>query len=153
MIRSSCCLLLSVLASAAAAESAAAESAAAESAVVESVSAPKQRNVLFIIVDDMRPSIGAFNFSLAHTPNMDRLSASGTTFKRAYVQYAFCAPSRNSFMSGRRPVCGTNAMRCTALMYSCKLVCTCVFNSCCTSYSGYYPRLELCGSLSGGWCW
>ena len=61
------------------------------------------RNVLFIAVDDMRPSIGAFNFSLAHTPNMDALASSGMVFKRAYVQYAFCAPSRNSFMSGRRP--------------------------------------------------
>jgi hypothetical protein len=34
---------------------------------------------------------------------MDRLAANGLTFTRAYVQYAFCAPSRNSFMSGRRP--------------------------------------------------
>ena len=51
----------------------------------------------------MRPSIGAFNFSLAHTPNLDALASSGLVFKRAYVQYAFCAPSRNSFMSGRRP--------------------------------------------------
>ena len=46
-------------------------------------------------VDDMRPSIGAFNFTMAHTPNMDRLAATGLVFKRAYVQYAFCAPSRN----------------------------------------------------------
>lgn len=59
-----------------------------------------RRNVLFITVDDMRPNLGAFNFSLAHTPNLDRLAATGLTFKRAYVQYAFCAPSRNSFMSG-----------------------------------------------------
>ena len=69
--------------------------------VCASTSVPK--NVLFIAVDDMRPSIGAFNFSLAHTPNLDKLGATGTIFKRAYVQYAFCAPSRNSFMSGRRP--------------------------------------------------
>lgn len=61
------------------------------------------RNVLFIVVDDLRPDIGAYNFSLARTPNIDRLASSGLTFKRAYAQYAFCAPSRNSFMSGRRP--------------------------------------------------
>eukprot|EP00035_Acanthoeca_spectabilis_P002611 m.88621 g.88621 ORF g.88621 m.88621 type:complete len:535 (+) comp11659_c0_seq1:23-1627(+) len=65
--------------------------------------AGQKKNVLFITVDDMRPSIGAFNFSLAHTPNLDKLAAEGLVFKRAYVQYAFCAPSRNSFMSGRRP--------------------------------------------------
>ena len=38
--------------------------------------APK--NVLFIAVDDMRPSIGAFNFSLAHTPNIDSIAATGS---------------------------------------------------------------------------
>lgn len=27
----------------------------------------------------------------------------GLLFKQAYVQYAYCSPSRNSFLSGRRP--------------------------------------------------
>ena len=61
------------------------------------------KNVLFIAVDDMRTNIGAYNYSLAHTPNMDALAASGLVFDRAYVQYAYCSPSRNSFMTGRRP--------------------------------------------------
>jgi arylsulfatase A-like enzyme len=34
---------------------------------------------------------------------MDELAATGTLFQRAYVQYSFCAPSRNSFLTGRRP--------------------------------------------------
>eukprot|EP00448_Togula_jolla_P031147 CAMPEP_0170648532 /NCGR_PEP_ID=MMETSP0224-20130122/44786_1 /TAXON_ID=285029 /ORGANISM="Togula jolla, Strain CCCM 725" /LENGTH=480 /DNA_ID=CAMNT_0010980067 /DNA_START=325 /DNA_END=1767 /DNA_ORIENTATION=+ len=34
---------------------------------------------------------------------MDRLAAEGLTFSRAYANYAWCAPSRNSFLSGRRP--------------------------------------------------
>jgi arylsulfatase A-like enzyme len=38
---------------------------------------------------DMRPSIGAFNFSLAHTPNLDKLASEGLVFSRAFVQYAF----------------------------------------------------------------
>jgi iduronate 2-sulfatase len=45
----------------------------------------------------------AYNFSLAHTPHLDALSRTGLTFTRAYCQYSFCSPSRNSFMSGRRP--------------------------------------------------
>jgi iduronate 2-sulfatase len=61
------------------------------------------KNILFIAVDDMRPNLGAYNHSLAHTPHLDALAASGLRFDRAYVQYAFCSPSRNSFMSGRRP--------------------------------------------------
>jgi arylsulfatase A-like enzyme len=64
---------------------------------------PKTPNVLFVVVDDLRPSLGAYNFTLAHTPNLDKLASEGLTFARAYVQYAYCAPSRNSFMSGRRP--------------------------------------------------
>lgn len=64
------------------------------------------KNVLFLAVDDMRPSIGAYNFTLggkSYTPNIDKLADGGLLFTRAYVQYAYCAPSRNSFMSGRRP--------------------------------------------------
>ena len=36
-------------------------------------------------------------------PSALRCARSGTVFTRAYVQQAVCAPSRNSFMSGRRP--------------------------------------------------
>ena len=65
------------------------------------------KNVLFLAVDDMRPSLGAYNFTLpgqpTHSPRIDQLASEGLLFKRAYVQYAFCSPSRNSFMSGRRP--------------------------------------------------
>ena len=73
----------------------------------QSVSLPTPhaaKNVLFIVVDDMRPMMRrAYNFSLGVTPNLDRLSEGGLTFTRAYCNYAFCSPSRNSFMSGRRP--------------------------------------------------
>ena len=49
------------------------------------------------IVDDMRPSLGAYNVSaggsnaMAHTPNIDKLASESLTFKRAYVQYGRCA--------------------------------------------------------------
>ena len=38
------------------------------------------------------------------TPNMDKLGRTGTVFERAYVQFAVCAPSRNSFMYVRTRV-------------------------------------------------
>lgn len=47
--------------------------------------APPAKNVLFIVVDDMRPDLGSYNATIAHTPNMDRLAASGLLFSRAYV--------------------------------------------------------------------
>ena len=66
-------------------------------------SAAVLRNVLFIAVDDLRPNLGAYGIDFMKTPHIDALARSGTTFDRAYVQFSFCAPSRNSFMSGRRP--------------------------------------------------
>ena len=37
------------------------------------------------------------------TPRIDAFAKTALRFNRAYVQYSFCCPSRNSFMSGRRP--------------------------------------------------
>ena len=44
--------------------------------------ADKRPNVLFISVDDMKPWLSAYGDTLAHTPNMDRLAAMGTTFNK-----------------------------------------------------------------------
>ena len=60
-------------------------------------------NVLFIIVDDLRPQLGAYGFPEMHTPSIDRLAAQGALFERAYVQWPVCGPSRASLLSGLRP--------------------------------------------------
>eukprot|EP00750_Incisomonas_marina_P016631 INCI19240.1.p1 GENE.INCI19240.1~~INCI19240.1.p1 ORF type:complete len:864 (+),score=97.74 INCI19240.1:84-2594(+) len=63
-----------------------------------------KRNVLLVIVDDMRPQTKAvYNASQMITPNFDRLFESSHAFRKAYVQIAICGPSRNSFLTGRRP--------------------------------------------------
>lgn len=73
---------------------------AAESDTLPAADRP---NILFIAVDDMRPELGCYGNPLAHSPNIDRLSAQGVTFDRAYVNIAVCNPSRASMMTGLYP--------------------------------------------------
>jgi iduronate 2-sulfatase len=62
-----------------------------------------QPNILFIAVDDLRPSIGCYGDAHAITPNMDRLAKRSVQFNRAYCQVGVCNPSRASLMTGLRP--------------------------------------------------
>lgn len=43
-------------------------------------------NVLLIVVDDLRPTLGCYGDALALTPNVDALAWEGVTFTRAYAQ-------------------------------------------------------------------
>ncbi|XP_026335564.1 iduronate 2-sulfatase isoform X2 [Ursus americanus] len=60
-------------------------------------------NVLLIIVDDLRPSLGCYGDKLIRSPNIDQLASHSLLFQNAFAQQAVCAPSRVSFLTGRRP--------------------------------------------------
>jgi iduronate 2-sulfatase len=60
-------------------------------------------NVLFISIDDLRPTLGAYGDEIAVTPNIDKLAKSSVVFTRHYVQQPSCAPSRTSMLTGLRP--------------------------------------------------
>ena len=65
-------------------------------------SAPKIKNVLMIVADDLKASVlGCYGDQVCMTPNLDRLAGRGMVFGRSYCQGTWCAPSRTSFMFGR----------------------------------------------------
>ena len=62
-------------------------------------------NVLFVLVDDLRTSIGCYGDANARTPHIDALArANGAVrFSAAYASVATCSPSRTSLLTGLRP--------------------------------------------------
>ena len=73
--------------------------------MITAVTTSPTRNVLYIVYDDLRPDLSAYDvpFMKGKTPNIQKLADTGTLFERAYAQVAVCSPSRNSFATGRRP--------------------------------------------------
>ncbi len=59
-------------------------------------------NVLFVIVDDLRPELGCYGSHEIKTPHFDAFAKDAVMFNRAYCQAAACAPSRASVMLGMR---------------------------------------------------
>lgn len=45
-----------------------------------------KKNILMIVVDDLRPALGTFNSSFMKTPNIDQLASQSTLYKRTYAQ-------------------------------------------------------------------
>ncbi|MAS95830.1 MAG: iduronate-2-sulfatase [Verrucomicrobiales bacterium] len=73
------------------------------SLLFSSLSIAGEKNVLFIVCDDLNCAISPYGDKTAVTPNLDRLAAQGVTFNRAYCQQAVCNPSRASFLTGKLP--------------------------------------------------
>jgi arylsulfatase A-like enzyme len=75
-------------------------SALAASSLAQTASKP---NVLFILVDDLRPQLGCYGHKQTLSPNIDRLAGEGMLFNRAYCQVPVCGASRASLLTGLYP--------------------------------------------------
>lgn len=61
-------------------------------------------NFLFILLDDAGwRDMGFSGSEYIETPHLDRLAATGVRFTNAYATHAFCAPSRQSLITGQWP--------------------------------------------------
>ncbi len=61
------------------------------------------KNVLFIIVDDLNTTLGCYGHPVVKTPNVDRLATMGVQFSNGYCNYPVSGPSRSSFLTGLYP--------------------------------------------------
>ncbi len=60
-------------------------------------------NIVFIVVDDLRPELSCYGHSKLYSPNIDRLADQGILFEQAYCQVPVCGASRASVLTGLRP--------------------------------------------------
>ena len=69
----------------------------------EGVKEVRKPNIIFIAIDDLKPTIGAFGDEFAETPILDKLAKKATIFTNNHTQQAVCGPSRASLLTGKRP--------------------------------------------------
>ncbi|MCB1062716.1 MAG: sulfatase [Verrucomicrobiae bacterium] len=74
-------------------------------AIASSLSAKSEKNVLFILADDLGWSDTTLygQTKLYQTPNLERLAARGMKFTRAYTASPLCSPTRSSILTGLHP--------------------------------------------------
>ena len=66
------------------------------------VSGARPRNVIFVLVDDLRfDMLGVTGHPWIETPNLDALAKSGVQLRNAFVTTALCSPSRASILTGQ----------------------------------------------------
>lgn len=59
-----------------------------------------EKNIIFIIADDLSPTLGCYGDPIAVSPQIDALAKDGTRFVNAFATTASCSASRSVVMSG-----------------------------------------------------
>ena len=65
---------------------------------------PKEntKNILMILVDDLKPNLRCYGDEVAISPNIDRLANRGMRFNNAYCNQAVSVASRYNLLTGAR---------------------------------------------------
>ncbi|PHR93963.1 MAG: sulfatase, partial [Leeuwenhoekiella sp.] len=78
----------------------------------EKVSAMQRPNILWIVTEDISPTLSMYGDSTAQTPNLDALAKESLIYDKAYSVVGVCAPSRSAIVTGMYPTSlGTMHMR------------------------------------------
>lgn len=81
--------------------------------------APARPNILWIVMDDVSPTLGCYGDSYATSPNLDRLARDGIRYERAFAPSGVCATSRSSMITSvYASTLGTQHMRSLAALPS-----------------------------------
>jgi arylsulfatase A-like enzyme len=62
-------------------------------------------DILLMSCHDIGRYLGAYGVETVHTPNLDRLAATGVLMERAFTVAPSCSPSRAALATGRYPHC------------------------------------------------
>ena len=60
----------------------------------------KRPNILWILLEDTAPLLGAYGTSIINTPNIDSLAQQGVLYKNTFMPAPVCSPSRSSMITG-----------------------------------------------------
>lgn len=72
-------------------------------------------NILWLVLEDMSPTLPAYGDHTIETPNISRLANEGVTYTNVYSTSGVCAPSRAALALGMYPsAIGANHMRTTS---------------------------------------
>lgn len=73
---------------------------------------PDRPNILWIVAEDMSPTLGCYGDEYATTPNLDRLAEQSCRYVNAFATAPVCSPSRSCLITGcYATTLGTQQMR------------------------------------------
>lgn len=75
-------------------------------------------NIVFLLVEDLSPHIGAFGDNVARTPNLDQMAREGVRYTSVFTAAGVCAPSRAALITGMHQASiGSQHMRTSAYVW------------------------------------